>query len=492
MAASDDRRLTIYQGITVYLKWSAAFVHRFFRSLEPHVRQVVLAHLVENADRFPMDAVERLRDRAFVGPGEAGLAASRLQRTYCADVLHTHLGYSATKLMLLKHFLQVPMVATFGGQDLCVRACWPDGGRLFRYVFRNAEQFVAVSDDLRRRAIELGCPAEKIVTIHRGVDADEFHYVDRSGRAGRPVEILMIGRLVEKKGHRYAVAALAALPKGAPPWRLTIIGDGPSKGAVRRRLRRAGLLARARMLDVMPPAQVRREMAAADIMLHPAVTTPDGDREGIPNVLMEAQATGLAVIATRHGGIPELVLDGETGLLTPERDTAALAAAIGRLLADAESRLRLGRAGAERIGRCFSIERQARAYLDIYRRLAERYPRGCAELRRVPDGPPLTVLMRAARAESSARGYLPVVEVVEGFTTGRGAGSPSFRHRAVRGLRRRLPLGLKQRGKALMFGLGQRMFRRMLERNAAGDDRDWEALRGDGFPDPLAPAEDAP
>lgn len=489
MREHTDMPLTVYHGLAAYLPSSEVFTHRLLKALEPTVRQVVLARWVENESRFPAPCIEQLHDRALFDPDEAGAAAARLQRRHRAHVLHTHLGYSAISFVMLKHFLQVPMVVTFGGRDLTARGRSPATHRLYCYIFEAAERLVAVSDDLRGCAVALGCPPDRIVTVHRGVDAGEFPQVDRSGRSGRPVEILMVGRLVEKKGHRYAVEALAALGPGVPDWRLTIAGDGPTGPGVGRSIRLAGLADRVRLLGAVPIERVRQEMAAADVMLHPSVTGTDGDREGIPNAVLEAQAAGLPVVATRHGGIPEAVADGETGLLVPERDAAALAGALRRVIDEAGMRLRLGRAGAERARREFSIERQANAYLAIYRELAERYPRGCEALRRLPAGPPLTALMRAARRESAEEGSVPASELVEGLLPARRGSS--WRHRAISRLRRLVPVPLRQPGKRMLSGINRWLYRRVLERTAERDDRAWEAVRRSGIPDPLETGETA-
>ena len=355
MQRRPDDQLTVYQAkFQTYLLWSQPFLYRLFESLQPEAKQIVLTQRVENADLFPLPIIKRLNSRIFYSPYHAHVGACELQQRYRGDLIHAHFGFTAYKLMLLKLFMRIPMVATFGGTDLTVHAARPKTGALYRVLFEVVEQLVAVSEDLRESAIQLGCPPEKIVTIHRGVDTEIFRFEDRGSRGGKALEILMVSRLSKKKGHLEAVAALAGLPEDVPDWRLSIVGSGPEEASIRTHLREKGLAEKVSFRGNLPIEEVRQLMADSDILLHPSLTPEDGDREGIPNALMEGQAIGLPVVSTRHGGIPELVIDGETGLLVGEYETAALTDAIRQLLVSKERRLQLGAAGRERIVREFS------------------------------------------------------------------------------------------------------------------------------------------
>ncbi len=316
MQRRPDDQLTVYQAkFQTYLLWSQPFLYRLLESLQSKTKQIVLTQRVENADLFPMPVIKRLNSRIFYSPYHAHVGACELQQRYQGDLIHAHFGFTAYKLILLKLFMRIPMVATFGGTDLAVHAARPKTGALYRVLFDVVEQLVAVSEDLRQSAIRLGCPPEKIVTVHRGVDTGAFRFEDRESRGEKALEILMVSRLSKKKGHLEAVAALARLPEDVPDWRLSIVGSGPEEAAIRTHLSEKGLAEKVRFKGNLPIEEVRQLMADSDILLHPSLTPEDGDREGIPNAVMEGQATGLPVVSTRHGGIPELVVDGETGLL---------------------------------------------------------------------------------------------------------------------------------------------------------------------------------
>jgi hypothetical protein len=185
----------------------------------------------------------------------------------------------------------------------------------------------------------------------------------------------MVGRLVEKKGHADALAALARLGDGGTPAELVVVGAGPARGAVEAEAARLGVTGRLRLLPPTDRAGLAAHFEAADVFLHSSVTAADGDVEGIPNVVVEAAATGLPVVGTRHGGIAEVIEEGRSGLLVPERDPEALAAALASLAAEPERRLALGRGAAERARRDFDLRAQLDAHEKLYRELLAGPPR---------------------------------------------------------------------------------------------------------------------
>jgi len=482
-----ESALTVYQAkFQTYLLWSQPFLYRLFESLQPKAKQIVLTQRVEHADLFPLPVIERLNSRIFYSPYHAHVAACRLQHRYRGDLIHAHFGFTAYKLMLLKHFMRLPMVVTFGGTDLTVHAARPKTGALYRVLFDVVEQLVAVSHDLRRSAIQLGCPPEKIVTIHRGVDTGTFRFVDRGSRGEQPLRILMVSRLSKKKGHLEAVSALAGLPGEAASWHLSIVGSGPEEAAIRARVRETGLAEKLSFTGNLPIEAVRRLMADSDILLHPSLTPADGDREGIPNAVMEGQATGLPAVATRHGGIPELVLDGETGILVGEGETAALTEALRQLLTSKERRLRLGAAGRKRIEAEFSLDRQAERYLEIYHQLSERFPKEGSALGRVRTAAPLPAMLRASESETIADGTYSLSEMLEHRFVERSLESDRpdpWWYRGYWRVKDRLPIALRSRVKTVL----QRGIDAFPIRTGERDDALWRAIQRSEVPDPFQP-----
>ena len=201
---------------------------------------------------------------------------------------------------------------------------------------------------------------ERLALVYHGLDLRRFppfaaqHDGGDGSAADRPVRLLTVGRAVEKKGFDDLLDALALLPPGLH-WRLAHVGGGPLSRPLKARAARLGLAPRVTWLGPRPQEQVLAQYRAADLFVLPCRIGADGDRDGLPNVLMEAQSQGVAVISTGISGVPELVEDGATGLLVPERDPAALAAAMAALIADPARRAALARAGQERVRREFDM-----------------------------------------------------------------------------------------------------------------------------------------
>ena len=182
-----------------------------------------------------------------------------------------------------------------------------------------------------------------------------------------PVRLLAVGRAVEKKGFDLLVAALARLPADLH-WRLVHVGGGPALPDLKARAEAGGLGGRIRWLGALDQADVLAQYRDADLFVLPCRVAGDGDRDGLPNVLVEAQSQGLACLSTEVGGVPELIEDGINGRLVAPDDPAALAEALAELLRDPDGRRALGRAGRKRVARHFdsatSLDRLARLFRD--------------------------------------------------------------------------------------------------------------------------------
>ncbi|MFQ5784519.1 MAG: glycosyltransferase [Alphaproteobacteria bacterium] len=180
-----------------------------------------------------------------------------------------------------------------------------------------------------------------------------------------PVRILSVGRTVEKKGYDVLLEALSRLPRELS-WRFDYIGEGPLLKRMKARARALGLSGRIAWLGPLPRTRVLEHCHAADLFALASRVAANGRRDGLPNVLLEAQSTGLACVSTTVSAIPELILDRQTGLLVPPDDSRALARALERLIRDPGMRTRLGVAAAERVRRHFDM-------WDGIRRLAARF-----------------------------------------------------------------------------------------------------------------------
>ena len=206
---------------------------------------------------------------------------------------------------------------------------------------------------------DLAPEPERVELVYHGLDFSRFPKPrTRPARDGRdpddPVRLLSVGRAVAKKGYDVLIEALAALSPDSH-WRLVHIGGGELAGALKARAAEAGLCDRIDWRGAQDQAAVIEAYLDADLFVLPSRIAAGGDRDGLPNVLMEAQATGLACLSTGVSAIPELITDGETGRLVEPEDVAGLAEALGALIGDPVGRQRLGATGAARVRRDFAF-----------------------------------------------------------------------------------------------------------------------------------------
>jgi glycosyltransferase involved in cell wall biosynthesis len=200
--------------------------------------------------------------------------------------------------------------------------------------------------------------------IHCGVDVKAFEGrgLDRDGPE---FTIVCVASMKEYKGHRYLLEALAAMAASGQRFRCLLVGDGELRPEIVRRVAQPDLAHSVTVCGALPAERVRTLLAGADAAVLASVVEETGKMEGIPVFLMEAMAAGLPVVATHISGIAELVEDGVSGLLVPERDPAALAAALSRLAGDPELRRRFGRAGHDRVRDSFELTRTVAALRDL-------------------------------------------------------------------------------------------------------------------------------
>lgn len=286
------------------------------------------------------------------------------------DVVHAQFGFLGLTAMRHRHWGTLrtrALVVHLRGYDI-THYVEKRGRHVYRRLFREADLFIANCAFFRDHAVQLGCPPEKIVVIGSPIDIGRFAPPpSRAPAGGRQVRLVAVGRLVEKKGFADAVEAVAQLVARGRDVRLEILGEGECRADLETRIARAGLGDRVTLHGVASQAQVIAALHAADIALAPSVTASTGDADAAVNTAKEAMATGLPVIATRHGGIPELVIPGENGDLVPERDPAALASSIAKMMDEPQSWEALGRAGRMKVVTEYDHRHILERTLDAYR-----------------------------------------------------------------------------------------------------------------------------
>jgi len=299
-----------------------------------------------------------------VWPGFHG----RIQRAG-ASLVNAHFAMDGVCALPVALAAKVPLIVTLHGNDVTTsehlhrRAI---RGQLYllrrERMFSTVKVFLCASDFLRQSAMEGGFPEDKLKTHYIGVDLKSF-CPPVTGQPGR--NVLFVGRLVEKKGCRYLIRAMQQVQSQFPLAQLIIIGDGPERASLELQAREAGIYCEFR--GAQSSDAVRQELSSARVFCVPSVTAKSGDSEGLGMVFAEAQAMGVPVVSSLHGGIPEVVSDGVTGLLAPERDHDRLAQHIIRFFSDDTFWNHCSRRAVSWIARKFDL-RQQTAYLEeIYR-----------------------------------------------------------------------------------------------------------------------------
>ncbi len=284
-------------------------------------------------------------------------------------LIHAHFAPDGVMALPLAQRLQVPLVVTFHGYDATMQDKYAKASFWSHRVYlrrrevlkQKARLFIAVSEYIKQKILEQDFPPDKVVVHHIGVDTETFQPDPSVQR--HPI-VLFVGRLAEKKGCEYLIQAMSQVQVVMPDVELVIIGDG----ALRVELEKlAAIKLRCyRFLGTQPPQIVKRWMNQALLLGAPSVTAATGDSEGLPIVLIEAQAMGLPVVSSIHSGIPDAILHGQTGFLASERDWKTLAEYILRLLKDRTLWQQFSQNGQERVRTRFSLRNQTIALEDIY------------------------------------------------------------------------------------------------------------------------------
>jgi colanic acid/amylovoran biosynthesis glycosyltransferase len=361
---------------TNFLHYSQTFI---YEQLQRHARYLpqVFCWRRHHAERFPFHPVHRAN--LAYGLTRQSPAFHRSFERERFDVVHAHFAPGAVYALPYATRYRVPLVVSFHGYD--VPLYW--NTRRFRpeylpFLLRGRtmlEQMtlgLCASNELKELLISLGV-SERKLRVHRlGIDLQRFHPVERTPT--ERVEVLCVGRFVEKKGFEYAIRAFAPFAERA---RLTVIGDGPRREQLRELVASLGVEHAVNFVGVLASAEVATRVAASDVLLAPSVIGRDGDRESGLIVLKEASASGVPVVATVHGGLPEIVDQGETGFLAPERDVESLSRYLAQLIEDPALRASLGRAGRAKMEREYDGRLRADAlesYYDEARISAMRRP----------------------------------------------------------------------------------------------------------------------
>lgn len=277
-------------------------------------------------------------------------------------LIHAHFTSDALDAMILSENLNIPFIATAHGNDITKFVEPASYVEKRKRMFDKAGKIIAVSNFIREQLLTRSCPEEKIVQHYIGIDVKKFSGVkDESDEPS----ILFIGRLVEKKGCRYLLDAMAKINADFPGLALNIVGTGPLEKPLRQQAKQLGL--KVNFLGSKSPDEIRELMLKSWVFSTPSITATNGNAEGLGMVFLEAQALQTPVASFKSGGVVEAVEHGKTGLLCDEKDTDSLAENLAFFLNDKQERINFGVNGRNRIVETFDISKQCQKLEEIYK-----------------------------------------------------------------------------------------------------------------------------
>ncbi|PYL04823.1 MAG: hypothetical protein DME31_02395 [Verrucomicrobia bacterium] len=338
--------------------WDARIVNRvhYLPEEKELLDDVRRASKKQNLDSEIIDALDEWGRRTdFLRLYQAVYVGLRLREMGIGHV-HAHfMGMAARTAFWIHKFFPITFSFTAHANDIFAPRNFEIG--LVKLV--DAARVIVTVSDYAKKFLQERFPerAARIRHIYNGLNLAEFGRADFSSA---PPLILGVGRLIAKKGFADLVRACGLIAERGKSFRCEIIGEGPLEDELRGQIERLNLQDRVALSGARPMGEVRRRLIAANVFVLPSIIDPDGGMDNLPTVIMEAMATGLPIVSTTIGGIPEMVVENETGFLVQPGDAAALADAIEQVIDDRLLAQRLGQGGYERAQQLFSIDKNVR------------------------------------------------------------------------------------------------------------------------------------
>src|SRR6266404_1155257 len=328
---------------TSFLKPEMLHIYRQVKALRG-VRTFVITKEIQNAESFPFRDIEIIpqsrmnllrhgwlkfvkREPPIVYRGEYQVLASLLENRG-ADLMHIYFGHTGVHLLPFIEQWDKPCVVSFHGADVAIKDDIPNYPEKLRRLFDLVPLVLARSQSLANRLIQFGCPPEKLRINRTGIPLDDFPFVDRQPPPDGRWKVMQACRLIPKKGVATSLRASAIFKKDNPKAEFFIAGKGPLQPELEMLADGLGILRDVHFVGFLSQRKLLELYASSHLFLHPSEISANKDQEGVPNSVLEAMATGLPVVATRHGGIPEAVEHERTGFLVAEEDHVGLANAM--------------------------------------------------------------------------------------------------------------------------------------------------------------------
>jgi colanic acid/amylovoran biosynthesis glycosyltransferase len=329
-----------------------------------------LPHLVNNISKYP-HIIFKILDQELYGYQAKSLSSlyrlsALAQFAGNFDVAHCHFGPTGNKFRFVKELWKIPFIVTFHGYDF---SSFPviHGETIYKDLFSIADIVTVNSQYAGNRLIQLGCREDHIVQLNVGIKIKNFEYSERELNSEQAINVLTVGRLVEKKGIEYAIRAISTLITDFPTLKYEIIGDGPLEKQLKKLVQDCGIENHVIFHGAQNSGFVLKKMKEAHIFCLPSITAHTGDQEGTPVVLMEAQATGLPVVSTQHSGIPEVIINSKSGILVQEKSVIDISSALKTLLTNSLLIQKFGEFGRIKMENNHDLDKLNQDLVSIYK-----------------------------------------------------------------------------------------------------------------------------
>lgn len=366
----------IAHSVKSYLFRTGSWIYAQISALKRY-HPIVITSKTSNLDIFPVPEIYSLSDlnplNRFIQQQYMKLTGSpypffyRALKKREAALIHSHFGNRGYFDLPLKRKLAIPQVTTFYGHDVSLLPREERWRRRLEVLFAEGDLVLAEGNYMKKTLTELGCPESKLRVQHLGIDLNKIPFIPRKPNGDGTIKILVAGTFREKKGITYALEAFAKIVPHHKNLALTLVGDaGRSRREVDYKKEITSIISarniagRVNYLGFLPYPAFIKEAEHNHIFLSPSIHPSDGETEGgAPVALIEMSAYGMPIVSTFHCDIPEVVVDGVSGFLVPEKDTDALAERLEHLVTHSETWESMGRAGRKHIEAEFNIAQQA-------------------------------------------------------------------------------------------------------------------------------------
>jgi colanic acid/amylovoran biosynthesis glycosyltransferase len=377
--AADRPAVACY--CATFLKPEMLHIYRQITSLT-RVRPFVIAQKREEAERYPFDALtvvgkpathflrriwfKQIRDKPWQISRRELNALIRVLENEGARLLHIYFGHIAVHLLPLIRAWGKPSVVSFHGADVMVDLEKPAYREATKQMLEAVRLVLVRSESLGRALVEIGCAPEKIRVQRTGIPIEEIPFRERVWPGDGAWKFVQACRLIEKKGLRTSLLAFAKFTAAHPQSTFTIAGEGPLRAELEDQARALGIGDKVSFAGFVSQNELRELFYRSHIFLHPSERGADGNQEGVPNSMLEAMASGLPVFATEHGGIPEAIKNGQSGILVSEGNGDALARALLNAAENPRALTTIARNGASAVREKFEQSAQTRKLEDYY------------------------------------------------------------------------------------------------------------------------------